>query len=62
MTIVGLVLALVLVAAVCGYFVRNTNGARGTNQPGAMAGNLATAFVAALIIGVAVLLVVGATR
>lgn len=59
MTIVGLVLVLIAVAVVCSYVLRNTSGARGTNQPGAMAGNLAVVFVAAIVAVILVVALVG---
>ena len=60
--IVGLLIALVVLAVICSYALRNTSGARGANEPGAMAGNLALVFVIAVVAGVAVLALVGATR
>ena len=62
MTIVGLVIALVALAVVCSYALRNTSGARGTNQPGAMAGNLALVFVIVVVAGVALLALIGSSR
>lgn len=62
MPIAGLLIALVVLAVLCSYALRNTSGARGTNEPGAMAGNLALVFVIAVVAGVAVLALVGASR
>lgn len=59
MSILVLVLVLVAVAVLCSYVLRNTSGARGTNQPGAMAGNLAVVFVAVVVVGIAVLALLG---
>jgi hypothetical protein len=61
-TIVGLVIALVVLAVACSYGLRNTSGARGTNQPGAMAGNLALVFVIVVVAGIAVLALIGSSR
>jgi hypothetical protein len=61
-TFVGLAAALVVLALACSYFMRNTSGARGTGQPGALAGNLATVLVLAIVIAVAVIVGVAALR
>ena len=55
MSIIVLVVVLVVVAVLCSYVLRNTSGARGTNQPGAMAGNLALVFVVVVVGGIALL-------
>lgn len=60
--ILVLLLAFVAVAVLCSFALRNTSGARGTNQPGAMAGNLALVFVIAVVAGVAVLALIGGSR
>lgn len=60
--ILVVLVALVAMAVLCSYALRNTSGARGTNQPGAMAGNLALVFMIAVVAGVALLALVGATR
>lgn len=59
MSILLLALVLVVVAVVCSYVLRNTSGARGTSQPGAMAGNLAVVFVAVVVGGIALLALLG---
>jgi hypothetical protein len=61
-TVLAIAAALVLVAFVCGWFTRNTEGARPTDQPGALAGNLATLFVGAIVAVIAVVAIVAATR
>ena len=62
MTIVGGLIALVVLAVVLSYALRNTSGARGTNEPGAMAGNLALVFVLVVVAGIAVVALIGASR
>lgn len=61
-TIVGGLIAFVVLAVILSYALRNTSGARGTNEPGAMAGNLALVFVVVVIAGVAVLALIGASQ
>ena len=61
-TILGGLLALIALAVLCSYVLRNTSGARGTNQPGAMAGNLALVFVVVVVAGIAALALFSATR
>jgi hypothetical protein len=61
-TFLAIAAALVAVAFVCGWFARNTEGARPTDQPGALAGNLATLLVGAVVAIVAVVAVISATR
>ena len=62
MPIVAALAAMVVLAVVCSYALRNTSGAHPTGEPGAMAGNLALVFVLLVIAGIAVLAVIGATR
>lgn len=62
MTFVGFAVAAVLLAFLCSYFIRNTSGVHPTNQPGALAGNLAMLFVALVVGGIVVLAVIGITR
>ena len=60
--ILVLLVAFVAVAVLCSFALRNTSGARATNQPGAMAGNLALVFVIAVVAGVALLALIGGSR
>lgn len=59
MPILVLVLLVVGVAVLCSYVLRNTSGSRGTNQPGAMAGNLALVFVAVVVGGIVLVALLG---
>jgi hypothetical protein len=60
--IVWLLVAGVALAFVCSIVMRNTSGARGTNEPGALAGNLAVMFLLALAVGVAAIAIYGALQ
>ena len=62
MPVIAVVVAAVLLAALCSYFIRNTSGVHPTNRPGAMAGNLAMAFIVLVVLGIGILALIAAAR